>query len=60
MKYKASLEEDSNGDLVLPFDEDMLAELGWDIGDVLTWTDNGDGTFIISKYEDSDSQRYTL
>ena len=56
MKYQVSLEEDSNGDLVLPFDEDMLAELGWDVGDTLKWTDNGDGTFSISKYENSDSQ----
>lgn len=55
MKYQVSLEEDSNGDLVLPFDEDMLAELGWDAGDTLKWTDNGDGTFSISKYENSDS-----
>ena len=57
MKYQVSLEEDSNGDLVLPFDEDMLAELGWDAGDTLKWTDNGDGTFSISKYDtNSDSQ----
>lgn len=56
MKYQVSLEEDSNGDLVLPFDEDMLAELGWDVGDTLKWADNGDGTFSISKYENSDSQ----
>jgi len=60
MKYQVSLEEDSNGDLVFPFDEDMLAELGWDVGDTLKWTDIGDGTFSISKYEDSDSQRHTL
>jgi len=57
MKYQVSLEEDSNGDLILPFDEDMLAELGWDVGDTLKWTDNGDGTFSISKYDtNSDSQ----
>jgi len=54
------LQEDSNGELVLPFSEDILDEMGWKEGDTLRWIDNGDGTFSITKYEDSDSQRHTL
>ena len=54
------LEKDSDGELVLPFNEEMLDELGWGVGDTLTWTDNGDGTFSISKHENRDSQRHTL
>lgn len=49
------LEEDSDGNLILPFDGDMLEELGWNTGDTLQWFDNNDGTFSIKKYEDSNS-----
>lgn len=49
------IEQDSDGDLILPFDADTLEELGWSTGDILQWTDNGDGTFSIRKHEDSNS-----
>lgn len=49
--YTVQLEEDENGDLVLPFSDEMLKELGWEIGDQLIWKDNGDGTFTLSKDE---------
>ena len=49
------LQEDSNGELILPFSEDILDEMGWNVGDTLQWIDNGDGTYSITKYEDSDS-----
>lgn len=51
-----SLVEDSDGELVLPFSEDLLDEMGWKVGDTLQWFDNGDGTYSIKKYENSDSQ----
>ena len=47
--------EDSDGGLILPFDENTLDELGWGVGDTLQWTDNNDGTFSLKKYEDSNS-----
>jgi hypothetical protein len=48
--WTAHLEEDSNtSDLLLPFPSEMLDQLGWTIGDTLTWTDNKDGSFTISK-----------
>ena len=50
------LEEDSNGDLVLPLTLDVLNQVGWYPGDNLIWIDNNDGTFSIKKYENSDSQ----
>jgi bifunctional DNA-binding transcriptional regulator/antitoxin component of YhaV-PrlF toxin-antitoxin module len=49
--YTVKLEQDGK-DLILPLDEEMLKELGWDIGDKLIWTDNGDGTFTISRDDD--------
>jgi hypothetical protein len=54
--YIIPLVEDSDGHLVLPFPDDILGEMSWNIGDTLVWKDNGDGTFSISKREDSDSQ----
>jgi hypothetical protein len=50
------LEQDSDGELILPFGEDILEEMGWQVGDTLQWIDNGDGTYSIKKYEISDSQ----
>lgn len=50
------LEEDSNGDLVLPLTLDVLNQVGWKPDDTLKWIDNSDGTFSIIKYENSDSQ----
>ena len=52
---QVQLEEDSDGNLVLPLTLDVLKEVGWGLGDTLKWIDNNDGTFSIVKYEDSDS-----
>jgi len=49
------VEKDSDGELVLPFPEDLIKELGWNIGDTLQWIDNNDGTFSIKKHENSNS-----
>ena len=49
-KYTVTLEEDpATGDVILPFPEEMLKEVGWEEGDVLVWKDNQDGTFSITK-----------
>lgn len=54
--YTVAVQEDENGDLILPFPDALLQEMGWVEGDVLYWKDNGDGTFSISKtpYGDDD------
>lgn len=49
-----TLEEDpATGELVLPFTPDMLAQVGWDFGDIITWQDNNNGSWTLSKKEDS-------
>ena len=50
--YTVQLEEDENGDLVLPFTDEILEELGWKVGDQLVWKANGDGTYTISRGHD--------
>ncbi len=55
--YTVTLEEDpESGDLILPFPEDMLKEVGWKEGDTLDWKDNKDGTFSITKKEITEKQ----
>ena len=52
--WKVNLEEadDGSGDLVLPFPQDMLDEVGWNPGDNLSWVARGDGTWEIRKIEE--------
>jgi len=47
------IEEDAEtGDVILPFPQDMLDEVGWNPGDNLKWVDRGDGTWEIRKVEE--------
>ena len=50
--WTVTLEEDpETKELVMPFPPELLAQMGWDFGDVLTWKDNNDGSFSLSKKE---------
>jgi hypothetical protein len=49
--WVVSLEEDENGELILPLNDEILNEVGWKTGDNLDWKDLGDGTWSISKVE---------
>jgi hypothetical protein len=35
--------------LVIPFTDEILAEVGWKSGDVLIWKDNGDQSVTLTK-----------
>jgi hypothetical protein len=37
------------GDLVLPLGDELCLELGWNVGDTIRWTDNGDGSWTLEK-----------
>lgn len=47
--YSAIIEEDDNGDLILPLPDKLIEELGWDFETELTWTINEDGTCTLRK-----------
>ena len=51
MKQVVTIQEDENGELILPLGDDVCEELGWKIGDTLDWKDNGDGSWTITKKE---------
>lgn len=56
--YIANVEEDPDtGDFVLVFPEELTAQMGWNPGDVITWTDNGNGSWTLSKKEKADEQQ---
>lgn len=46
MSYYVELEEDGNGDLILPLPEEVIETLGWEINDLLTWDLKGDGIIV--------------
>ena len=51
-RWTITVEEDpETGELMLPFSDEMLAEVGWKTGDTLTWTDNKNGSWTLSKKE---------
>jgi hypothetical protein len=51
--WTITLEEDPvTGDLIMPIPPDALAQVGWDFGDVLLWTDNNNGSWTLSKKDD--------
>ena len=47
---------DSDGELILQFPDDMMEELGWEVGDSLVWEQLDDGKWSLRKVENSDSQ----
>lgn len=50
MNRIVTVEKDGE-DLILPLPDDLMTEVGWKIGDVVKWTDNGDGTWSLHKME---------
>lgn len=58
--WTITLEEadDGSGDMVMPLPQDLLDGAGWKEGDVLTWTDNKDGSWSLSKKDEEHSKYY--
>jgi hypothetical protein len=53
--WTINVEEDpETGDCILPLPPDLLESAGWAEGDVLTWTDRGDGSWSLTKKENDE------
>ena len=53
--HTITVEEDPvTGDLILPFPDGLCDQLGWEINDTLDWEDNGDGSYTLSKKEETE------
>jgi hypothetical protein len=46
-----TLEQDENGDLILPLGNELCKEVGWEVGDTISWIDNGNGSWTMIKKE---------
>jgi hypothetical protein len=51
-RYTVRVELDENGEECLPFPEEMIAELGWQVGDTICWRPEGDGWVLVKKDKD--------
>ena len=49
MMYTIEVEADSNGELMLEFPDELMDALNWQAGETVTWTDNEDGSWTITK-----------
>lgn len=56
--WTLTIEQDpETGDLVLPFTDEILEELGWKEGDVLEWVDNKDGSWSLVKQKSKKNKK---
>jgi bifunctional DNA-binding transcriptional regulator/antitoxin component of YhaV-PrlF toxin-antitoxin module len=52
-KWTIIVEEDpETGELLLPFSDELLEQVGWKIGDTIEWIDNKDGTWTMRKKDE--------
>jgi bifunctional DNA-binding transcriptional regulator/antitoxin component of YhaV-PrlF toxin-antitoxin module len=51
-RYTVTLTEDDNGDLILPIPDELCEDLGWNIGDQIEYSDEGDGTLLLFRVDE--------
>lgn len=49
--FTLEVQQDEDGDSYIEFPQATMAELGWKEGDCVTWTDNKDGSYTMTKKE---------
>jgi hypothetical protein len=50
--FTAIIEEDGEGNLILPLPDELIKQLGWSTDDALEWIDNHDGSFTLKRVEE--------
>ena len=55
-KIVTLVEDEDTGDLILPIGDELMAEVGWEVGDTLNWVDNKDGSFTIMKKQEVETE----
>ena len=55
-----TLDQDENGDLLLPLSEEVLKSVGWKVGDIIIWNENKDGTFTLTKKNEQSEKNLDL
>ena len=49
--YIIDIQEDQDGELFIQFPEEIIEELGWQEGDILSWNLKGEG-IVLSRLND--------
>lgn len=49
--YTLDVKENDAGEQYIEFPDGVMEELGWKEGDSIEWSDNGDGSFTLTKKE---------
>jgi hypothetical protein len=44
------------GEILLDLGDELCEQMGWKVGDTITWIDNGDGTFTLKKADVKDME----
>ena len=57
MKTTVVKEDPESGELFIEFDDETIAELGWEIGDTVEWIENSDGTWTIQTIQKVDNDK---
>jgi len=55
-KIVTLVEDEDTGDLILPIGDELMSEVGWEVGDTLDWVDNKDGSFTIMKKQEVETE----
>jgi len=55
-KIVTLIEDEDTGDLILPIGDELMEEIGWEVGDTLDWVDNKDGSFTIMKKQEVETE----
>lgn len=49
MRWEITLEEDDQGNIILPIPPEVLELAGWKEGDELEWKERDDGSYVLEK-----------
>jgi hypothetical protein len=55
--WTVTVEQDENGNLLLPFPPDLLSQMGWSEGTDLFWIDNENGTFSLKEKKNDEPSK---
>lgn len=47
--YTLKLKDDGNGELLIEFPDELMASMGWAVGDNLVWEELDDGAWTVRK-----------
>ena len=49
--WTLEVQQQEDGEYFIEFPDDVLQEAGWKEGDVVGWSDNGDGSWTLKKLD---------